>query len=85
MPFGLPDDVLLRLLAVLSGYRKIRQIILYGSRAKGTARPGLDIDLCLDGGALSFEGWISWRLQLTIWFFTEKRIVQSGNRSTILI
>ena len=50
MPFGLPDDVLLRLLAVLSGYRKIRQIILYGSRAKGTARPGLDIDLCLDGG-----------------------------------
>jgi uncharacterized protein len=37
----------------LSGNRKIRQIILYGSRAKGTARPGSDIDLCLDGDALS--------------------------------
>ena len=51
--FGLPDDVLPRLLAVLSGNRKIRQITLYGSRAKGTARLGSDIDLCLEGDSLS--------------------------------
>jgi uncharacterized protein len=55
MQFGLPDDVLPRLLAVLSGNRKIRQITLYGSRAKGSARPGSDIDLCLDGDALSLR------------------------------
>jgi uncharacterized protein len=51
--FGLPDDVLPRLLAVLSNNRKVKQITLFGSRAKGNSRDGSDIDLCLDGDALS--------------------------------
>jgi predicted nucleotidyltransferase len=53
--FGLPDDVLPRLLAVLSSNRKVKQITLYGSRAKGNSRDGSDIDLCLDGDALSLK------------------------------
>jgi predicted nucleotidyltransferase len=53
--FGLPDDVLPRLLAVLSGNRKIRRITLYGSRAMGGPRDGSDIDLCLDGDSLSLN------------------------------
>jgi predicted nucleotidyltransferase len=53
--FGLPDDVLPRLLAVLSINRKVKQITLYGSRAKGNSRDGSDIDLCLDGDALSLK------------------------------
>lgn len=51
--FGLPDDVLPRLLAVLSSNPKVKQITLYGSRAKGNSRDGSDIDLCLDGETLS--------------------------------
>ena len=53
MPFGLPDDVLPKLLAVLSSNRKVEQVSLYGSRAKGSARPGSDIDLCIDGDSLT--------------------------------
>jgi predicted nucleotidyltransferase len=53
--FGLPDDVLPRLLAVLSSNPKVKQITLYGSRAKGNSRDGSDIDLCLDGDALSLK------------------------------
>ena len=55
MQFGLPDDVLPRLLAVLSGNRKIKRITLYGSRAMGKSRDGSDIDLCLDGDSLSLN------------------------------
>lgn len=55
MQFGLPDEVLPKLLAVLSGNRKIRRITLYGSRAMGKSRDGSDIDLCLDGDSLSLK------------------------------
>ncbi|TVR91886.1 MAG: nucleotidyltransferase domain-containing protein [Spirochaetaceae bacterium] len=33
----------------------IREVRLYGSRAKGTHRHGSDIDLCIMGGRLSLE------------------------------
>lgn len=55
MRFGLPDDVLPRLLTILSRNIKVRQVTLYGSRAKGNWRHGSDIDLCLDGDALSLQ------------------------------
>lgn len=55
MQFGLPDDVLPKLLAVLSSNQKIRQVTLYGSRVKGNWRRGYDIDLCLDGDALNLK------------------------------
>jgi len=55
LQFGLPDDVLPKLLAVLSSNQKVRQVTLYGSRAKGNWRRGSDIDLCLDGDALSLK------------------------------
>ena len=53
MQFGLPDEVLPRLLAILTRNPKIKQITLYGSRAKGNWRRGSDIDLCIDGADLS--------------------------------
>ena len=55
MQFGLPDDVLPRVIAVLSGNRKIKRITLYGSRVMGKLRDGSDIDLCLDGDSLSLN------------------------------
>ena len=55
MLFGLPDEVLPRLLAILTSNPKIKQVTLYGSRAKGNWRRGSDIDLCIDGGDLSLR------------------------------
>ena len=55
MLFGLPDEVLPRLLAILTSNPKIRQVTLYGSRAKGNWRRGSDIDLCIDGADLSLR------------------------------
>ena len=55
MQFGLPDDVLPKVLAVLSSNQKVRRVTLCGSRAKGNWRRGSDIDLCLDGDALSLK------------------------------
>lgn len=55
MQFGLPDDVLPRLLAILSSNPKVMQVTLYGSRAKGNWRRGSDIDLCVDGDDLSLQ------------------------------
>ena len=55
MRFGLPDDVLPRVLAVLVSNRKVGQVTLYGSRAKGNQRAGSDIDLCLEADALTLE------------------------------
>lgn len=53
MRFGLPDDVLPRLVEVLASNDNVKRITLYGSRAKGNQRTGSDIDLCLDADALS--------------------------------
>jgi len=76
--FGLPDDVIPRLLAVLSSNGKVRQITLYGSRAKGNWRDGSDIDLCLDGEALSLADLaemdasiddllLPWKVDIAVW------------------
>lgn len=55
MRFGLPDEVIPKLIGILSSNPKVGQKTLYGSRAKGNWRRGSDIDLCLaaDGLLLS--------------------------------
>lgn len=50
--YGLGKANLDRILSVLAGYPAIRQVILFGSRAKGNYRPGSDIDICLDAPTL---------------------------------
>ncbi len=55
MRFGLPDEVLPHLLAILSSNPKVKRVTLYGSRAKGNWRSGSDIDLCIDGDGLSLR------------------------------
>lgn len=46
---GLTDAEIGQLAAVLSHYPKVQQGVLFGSRAKGTARPNSDIDIALYG------------------------------------
>ncbi len=49
MKHGLPQTTVDRIQRVLSHYPEVEKAVLYGSRAKGTHRPGSDIDLTLCG------------------------------------
>ncbi|MCX7111172.1 MAG: nucleotidyltransferase domain-containing protein [Proteobacteria bacterium] len=51
--YGLKRTVIDKIIGVLASYASIEQVILYGSRAKGTFRNGSDIDLTLKGDALT--------------------------------
>jgi len=43
-PGGLPETAVERLCAIFHDYPAIRRVLLYGSRAMGTYRPGSDIE-----------------------------------------
>ena len=47
--YGLKNDTLKKILNVLTRYKQIHDVILFGSRAIGTYKNGSDIDLCLKG------------------------------------
>ena len=47
--FGLPEETIARINAVLGDYPSIERAVLYGSRAKGNYKRGSDIDLTLVG------------------------------------
>jgi predicted nucleotidyltransferase len=53
LEFGLPPSVITQMNAVFVAFPEVRQVILYGSRAKGNFKRGSDIDLCLVGADLS--------------------------------
>jgi predicted nucleotidyltransferase len=53
MNHGLTTTTVERLQSVLAHYPEVEKAVLYGSRAKGTYRPGSDIDLTLCGGELN--------------------------------
>ncbi|MDO8465465.1 MAG: nucleotidyltransferase domain-containing protein [Gallionella sp.] len=46
---GLMPEAVAKINAVFSAYPQINQVILYGSRAKGTQRNGSDVDLTILG------------------------------------
>ena len=47
MNHGLSEITVERIRGVLSHFPEVKKAVLYGSRAKGTHRPGSDIDLTL--------------------------------------
>lgn len=51
MKFGLSAETVAKIKSVLKQY-PTGEPIIYGSRAKGTYRPGSDIDLVFKGGSL---------------------------------
>lgn len=55
MNYGLPEPTLRAIRRVLASEPAIHRAILYGSRAKGTHRPGSDIDLAIDGPSLTHD------------------------------
>jgi len=52
-PFGLSERTTERRQQVFVGYPEVREVWLFGSRAKGNAKEGSDIDLSLKGSQLT--------------------------------
>lgn len=76
--YGLPNTALRQLLDVLNAAPGVERILLYGSRAKGTHRPGSDIDICLVAPTLALpdllrldmeidELLLPWKIDLSLW------------------
>jgi uncharacterized protein len=52
---GLDEDTVNQITQVFSAFPEVAQAVLFGSRAKGTYRPGSDIDLALRGDSLDWR------------------------------
>ncbi len=52
MKYGLNEQIITQINSVFAHYPEVEQVILYGSRAKGTYKNGSDIDLTLKGNRL---------------------------------
>jgi len=63
--FGLPPATMATIRHILAEVPAVEKAVIYGSRAKGTHRPGSDIDLTLFGDALNLDtlGQIATRLE----------------------
>ncbi|MBM9538205.1 nucleotidyltransferase domain-containing protein [Desulfobulbus alkaliphilus] len=46
---GIPQQELAQIQSIFRRYPDIARVVLFGSRAKGTARPSSDIDLAVEG------------------------------------
>jgi predicted nucleotidyltransferase len=55
MIYGLKQTVVNKIQQVLSDHSDVQKAILYGSRAMGNYKPGSDIDLTLEGAALTLR------------------------------
>ena len=55
MKFGLPDSTIEKINTVFARHPEIEEVLIYGSRAKGTYREGSNIDITLKGSVLSEE------------------------------
>jgi predicted nucleotidyltransferase len=62
--YGIDSSIWERILSILKSSSAVEQIILFGSRAKGTFSNGSDIDLALKGKSLSADDILDLRLQL---------------------
>lgn len=62
--FGLPDDVLTRIVKVFAAHSAAESVLIYGSRAMGNYRGGSDIDLTVIGDSLSSKELAAIELEL---------------------
>jgi predicted nucleotidyltransferase len=53
MKFGLTEETINKINSVFAKYSEIDEVIIFGSRVKGTYREGSDIDITLKGADLS--------------------------------
>ena len=55
MLYGLSRDIVRRVNKIFVQYEQVKEVLLYGSRAKGTFKLGSDIDLTLKGDDLNLK------------------------------
>jgi uncharacterized protein len=55
MKFGLHEKFIAEIVSVFRKFPQVAEVILYGSRAKGTYKNGSDIDLTLKGNDISLS------------------------------
>jgi len=55
MKYGLKEQTINKIIKVFQSFPEIEQVILYGSRAKGTNKPSSDIDLTIKGKELNLQ------------------------------
>lgn len=55
MTDGLKAEHRERMLAILEAHPRVERVVLFGSRALGTAKPASDVDLALFGAELSLD------------------------------
>jgi len=55
MPYGLIDRDLKHIIASVQAFPEISSVVLFGSRAKGTQKPGSDVDLAIKGESITYE------------------------------
>lgn len=53
MNHGLLPRDLDEIIAILKGFPEIEQAVVFGSRAKGTYKPGSDVDIAIKGASIS--------------------------------
>ncbi|MDX2130385.1 MAG: nucleotidyltransferase domain-containing protein [Chloroherpetonaceae bacterium] len=53
MTYGLSEETVGKMTCVFTQFPEIEQVIIYGSRAKGTHREGSDIDITLIGNEVT--------------------------------
>ena len=53
--YGLNDELLTKITAILANNNRIEAALIFGSRAKGNFRPGSDIDIALKGSELAVK------------------------------
>lgn len=59
----LPGDIS-NILQVFRNHPKVKEVILFGSRAKGNFKNGSDIDLCLKGNQLELKDVLNLQIEL---------------------
>ena len=64
MRIGLSEETIQAINNVFKQCPKIKKVILYGSRAKGTHKPSSDIDLVIMTDNMEFEEYLQLQVQL---------------------
>jgi uncharacterized protein len=55
MKYGLSQNTIERIQGIFSRFPEVEEVVLYGSRAKGTFRSGSDVDFALKGKTIPFR------------------------------
>ena len=78
--FGLSLETRTKIQSVLASYPEIQKVIIYGSRAKGTHRPGSDIDLTLVAPTLTLSDLLRIENQIDDLLLASSQKLQSWQR-----